>query len=96
MIATHLYRIAQEAVSNAVKHGKSQMIVIYLRGRADTVELQVSDDGGGFPLVRPEPSAGMGLHIMDYRARAIGGTLRFESRTEGGVIVSCCIPLAPT
>lgn len=87
-MAIHLYRIAQEAVNNAVKHGKARSIQIQLRTSPDRVELRVMDDGAGIVLPRPR-KGGMGLHIMEYRARMIGGTLSIERGNTGGTVVSC-------
>jgi len=68
--ATHLYRIAQEAVNNAVKHSGARNIQLRLDSADGTVELQVQDDGSGFKI-NSAKAGGMGLHIMDYRARSI-------------------------
>src|SRR6185312_9241865 len=71
--ATHLYRIAQEAVANAAKHARAKEIVIGLSSSSQAVTLEVRDDGRGIPAaVQAEPS-GMGLKLMEYRARMIGG-----------------------
>jgi PAS domain S-box-containing protein len=90
--ATHVYRIAQEAVSNAIKHGKAREIAIYLEATADRMSLRVSDNGCGFPKVLPR-NDGMGLRIMRYRAGMVGGLLSVEPGTEGGTIVSCTVRL---
>jgi signal transduction histidine kinase len=84
--ATHLYRIAQEAVNNAVKHSSGRCISIYLRGGEGAIELRIKDDGHGLPA-ESERHAGMGLHIMDYRARRIGGVLDISSNGTGTVVV---------
>jgi len=94
--AMHLYRIAQEALSNAVRHGKARYVRISLRcqGRGKGhCTLRISDDGKGFR----EPAAGdkkkgKGLDIMAYRARSIGGALRIESRPRRGTVVECTFP----
>jgi PAS domain S-box-containing protein len=88
-IANHLYRIAQEAVNNAIKHGRGKSILIRLRADGDGVSLSIRDDGVGLPEdVRN--STGMGLHIMSYRAKMIGATLRIEPRTaHAGTVVTC-------
>jgi PAS domain S-box-containing protein len=92
--ATHLYRIAQEAVHNAIKHGKAQHVVIRLHLANDgQVVLSVEDDGVGFPEVM-ENKEGMGLRIMNYRARMIGASLNIAKRLSGGSIVSCLFPIA--
>ena len=90
-VATHLYRIAQEAVNNAIKHSQAGSILIELKTENNRIELKISDDGIGIPIAR-NPSGGMGLHIMQYRAQAIGGTLTVERAPEHGTIVSCSAP----
>ncbi len=91
-VATHLYRIAQEAVANAVKHSGARNLSIQLRARARTLELTIEDDGSGLPSRTSRKSAGMGLHIMDYRARSIGGSLQLGAAPAGGTVVCCCVP----
>jgi PAS domain S-box-containing protein len=88
-IANHLYRIAQEAVNNAIKHGHGKSILITLCADGDGVALSIRDDGVGLPEdVRN--STGMGLHIMNYRAKMIGATLRIRPHTEHtGTVVTC-------
>jgi PAS domain S-box-containing protein len=93
-LATHLYRIAQEAVNNAIRHSRARTISIRLIGHADALELSVEDDGVGLASAQREQAAGMGLHIIEYRARTIGGTLNIGPGRPGGTIVSCCIPRA--
>ena len=90
-VATHLYRIAQEAVTNAVKHSRASQILIFLRTREGRIELCVTDNGVGIPA-SPAPTGGMGLYTMDYRARTIGGTLSVERGPNGGTVVSCLAP----
>jgi PAS domain S-box-containing protein len=92
--ATHLYRIAQEAVNNAVKHSQARTILIRLRREPEQIELRVEDDGNGLSETENGDHSGMGLHIMDYRARSIGAALRIASRPEGGTIVCCKLPEA--
>lgn len=90
-VATHLYRIAQEAVNNAVKHSRAGSILIELKINQNRIELKVSDNGIGIPISR-HPAGGMGLHIMNYRAQAIGGTLNIERGARHGTLVSCSLP----
>ena len=89
--ATHLFRIAQEAVSNAIKHGQAKKISIQLRAEADGVSVRVTDDGVGFPE-KFTGGSGMGLRIMQTRIGMVGGTLRVEQNPAGGVTVSCHAP----
>lgn len=91
-VAVHLYRIAQEAVTNAAKHAHPGLIKIELPVTASTVELRVEDDGVGMPA-GPEKSSGMGLRIMEFRARMIGARFRIDSRPSGGTVVSCTLPM---
>lgn len=89
-VATHLYYIGQEAISNAVKHGKAQRIRVGLAAENHRITLTVQDDGVGFPEVL-EKHAGMGLHIMNYRARMVDGSLTIERDTTGGTTVTCSL-----
>jgi PAS domain S-box-containing protein len=90
VVATHLYRIAQEAVNNAIKHGQAKSIVVRLIAEGDSIELSVTDDGVGLPeTTASDGLGGMGMHIMDYRARTIGGTLSVRRGEAGGTVVSC-------
>lgn len=93
--ATHLFRIAQEAVSNAVKHGKAGTVRIALVSGGGYLRLRVSDDGQGFGKPATKDS-GMGINIMRYRARIIGGTLDIQSVAGEGVTVICTIPIKGT
>ena len=86
--ATHLYRIAQEAISNAVTHGKSKNIVLKLSGRGGKTSLSIEDDGIGFPD-NLEPGVGMGLRIMKSRADMIGAILDVRRKDPKGTTVTC-------
>ena len=91
--ATQLYRIAQEAVCNAVKHSRATNVEIELTADGADAVLEVRDDGQGMPAAG-EPVAGMGLHIMRCRAGMIGGTLTIDSPPSGGTRVHCRVPIA--
>jgi len=91
--ANHLYRIAQEALNNALKHSGARNISLRLGAAQEGILLEIRDDGRG--VNRSEPShlassrsGGMGLHIMEYRAGLIGGTLQIESDSRG-TLVTC-------
>ena len=86
--ATHVYRIAQEAVNNAVRHSGASHITINLTQRRDAVTLAVTDDGKGLPK-KPKHGSGMGMSIMAYRAQMIGGTIQVERRPKHGTRVAC-------
>ncbi len=89
--ATHLYRIAQEAVSNAIRHGRARRIGISLSERAGRVTLMVEDDGVGLTESRTA-GKGLGIRIMAHRAAMIGGALSVEPAPTGGTIVTCSLP----
>jgi two-component system sensor kinase FixL len=91
VMATHLFRIAQEAVTNAVRHSQAGHIVLRLTRLNGNVEMVVTDDGIGMPERRN--GRGMGLQIMDYRARTLGGTLQIQRINGGGTSISCSVPL---
>jgi PAS domain S-box-containing protein len=86
--AIHLYRIAQEAVNNAVKHGRAKNITVGLSTQNNQVELTVQDDGCGLPKNAPR-SSGMGLRVMNYRAGMIGATVSVGPGTDCGTLVRC-------
>jgi PAS domain S-box-containing protein len=91
-VATHLYRIAQEAITNAIKHAKPKRIEISLSETAGRINLTIRDDGTGLPAHRrKEP--GMGLRIMRYRAGMIGGSLAVEKEDRRGTKVTCSVRL---
>src|SRR5580704_13740037 len=91
-LATHLYRIAQEAVNNAIRHGKSRNIVIGLSGKNGAGMLTIQDDGDGFPK-KPVNPPGVGLSIMNYRADMVGGSLKVQPNQDRGVTVTCIFPI---
>lgn len=87
--ATNLYYIAQEAVSNAVRHGKAKRVIVALALDGGDLVLRVRDDGCGFQSERPGARTGSGLRIMEYRARLIGGSLGIISEPDSGTTVIC-------
>jgi signal transduction histidine kinase len=90
--AVHLYRIIQEAVTNSVRHGRAENIVVSIRNGANGRSLlEVRDDGSGLP--EPfQPSEGLGLQIMEYRAHMIEGRLEFKPGESGGTVLKCDYP----
>ncbi|MEL7361689.1 MAG: PAS domain S-box protein [Bacteroidota bacterium] len=110
--AAHLFRIAQEAVSNAVQHGRAAHVAITLAIGTNQVRLRVDDDGVGIgetlrsggadqprsggPASRPEENRGMGVRIMHYRARIAKGALEIRPGTTSGTTVLCTIPVRGT
>ena len=89
-VATHIYRIAQEAVSNALRHGKATIIEIGLAAANERMILTVEDNGLGIPAKLPKRK-GMGLRIMQYRAGMIGGTLVIQKKAPVGTTVACSV-----
>jgi PAS domain S-box-containing protein len=89
--ALHLYRIAQEAVTNAAQHGQSSKVSLSLRCDGDRGLLRIEDNGSGFNP-STQQSKGLGLRIMHYRAQMMAGSLRIESARALGTVVSCWFP----
>lgn len=85
--ATHLYRIAQEALTNAAKHGRAKRATIRLPQQPSRLLLEVTDDGAGIDLAVARRSAGLGLRLMEYRARVIGARFQLEPGPERGTVV---------
>lgn len=88
--AAQLYRIGQEAVANALKHGEATKIQIALEANPRRTELRVSDNGKGFSQTVAN-GYGLGLHAMRYRADVIGAELRIESQTGQGTRITCTL-----
>ena len=90
-VATHLFRIAQEATTNAARHGGATSVSILVDVDAERVLLEVRDDGSGF-----DPGAvtgrGLGLRSMHYRAELVGGRFAVQSKVGVGTVVSCQVP----
>lgn len=93
-VANHLYRIVQESISNAVKHGKASGISVHLSCTANHIALLIEDDGAGFDVDDPEfESRGLGIKTMKYRAHISGGELKLLKNRNGFILVECIIPL---
>jgi len=91
ILAGHLYRFAQEAVNNALKHAEARRITIRLRRDQERVTLVVADNGKGIGQLSPTRQ-GLGLRIMQYRAGLIRGTVNLQPRRGGGTEVICSAP----
>lgn len=89
-VATHLYRIAQEAVQNATKHANASRVLISLQQEGDMIHLSITDNGQ--KVEGAECNLGAGLSIMKYRASMAGGGLEIQRNPFGGTIVSCNCP----
>jgi len=90
--ATQLFRIAQEALSNAMKHSEASHITFSLERRDGVLELRVTDNGNGFVRTTPD-GRGLGMDTMTFRARSVGAELRIESEPGKGTSVLCYLPL---
>jgi PAS domain S-box-containing protein len=93
-VATHLYHVAREAVNNAIKHGHARQIVIRLAADEYQGALTIQDDGCGIGSIVPG-NKGMGLHLMSYRARMVGGSFEVQRAPIGGTVVTCLFPVLP-
>ena len=91
--ATQLYRIAQEAVTNAVKHAQARSITIHIGRHGSMLRLRIADDGVG--IGKAATGKGIGLQIMRYRAHSIGGILIVEPGSQGGTVVTCTLRTVP-
>jgi two-component system, LuxR family, sensor kinase FixL len=89
-VCDHLYRIAQEAVTNAVRHAEAKKIRVSLQTDDHEWVLSVDDDGKGLPA-DPKKSGGIGHRIMRYRSDLIGGRLEISARKEGGTRIRCLL-----
>jgi PAS domain S-box-containing protein len=92
-VATHLYYIAREAVNNAIKHGRPRRIDIRLAAGQHQGALRIQDDGFGIGNLAAG-NKGMGLHLMSYRARMVGGSLDVQRLSSGGTMVTCLFPVS--
>jgi signal transduction histidine kinase len=92
-VGIHLYRIAQEALVNAAKHARADQITIHLSAQPAGFHLRIDNDGIGIDRANKNPQ-GMGLRIMEYRARMIGADFRIETRAEGGTRILCDLDMA--
>ncbi len=90
----HLYRIAQEAVNNALKHSGAKKISVALSRKGGVLKMEISDDGRGLPSAAKN-SGGMGLHLMRYRADLIRALLKLDSSPTTGTHITCSFQPAP-
>lgn len=90
LVQAHLFRIAQEAVNNAVKHSRADKIAVRLNKNGGSIHLEISDNGKGLPK-QSQLSQGIGLQIMKHRANVIGSELEIKSVAGKGVTVACTL-----
>lgn len=93
-IGMHLYRIAQQALSNALAHARARHIAVRLRQKEDQLTMTIADDGCGFTSEREPSSRGIGLRTMRYRAKLIGAELMVQSAPSAGTEVICTLNLS--
>lgn len=93
-VSANLFRIAQEAVNNALKHGKPSRVLVSLRRGAAAIELSVENDGLAY-VAPVQDHSGMGIRIMEHRARLIGGRCSLTPGAAGGARVVCAVPIPP-
>jgi len=90
-ISVNLYRIAQEAVNNILKHAEASHVVIGLQRRDNALVLYIRDDGAGFQLSKKR--RGLGIHLMTHRASVVNGKLSIDTQPGHGTTITCRIPL---
>jgi signal transduction histidine kinase len=93
-IQHELLRIAQEAISNAIRHGKPTVVTVTLRWEAPNLILQIKDNGSGIPKTRLEKSGGIGLGSMRERAAQIGAKLVIQTGPSRGTRVIVTVPIS--
>ncbi len=91
-VATHLFLIAQEALSNAIRHGKATRADIRLSITSARLVLSVQDNGCGFDTTEHDATSGLGLRLMQYRAHMIGGIVKVQSERDRGTRVEAHLP----
>lgn len=91
-VAAGLYRIAQEAISNAIKHATATEVVVGLMLANGEIKLSITDDGRGFDVVNPKNNTGLGLVSMEERARIAGGRFSIDSQIDAGTRVEVAVP----
>jgi signal transduction histidine kinase len=93
-VVSQLYKITQEALTNAIKHGKAEKVAIALGLNGDTLQLTIRNSGTPFPSVVSR-NAGMGLRIMNYRANLIDASIEIKPGRPDGTVVTCTLPIVP-
>jgi signal transduction histidine kinase len=95
LAAINLFRIAQEAINNAIKHGKATKISLTMISKPDLTTLEITDNGGGIDHAgKSGGKRGLGLHTMQYRASLLGASLRIDAVPAGGTSIFVSLPIA--
>lgn len=89
--AEHMYRIIQEAINNAVKHGEASEIKVLMTMGHQMLRISIKDNGRGFPK-NWRSQLGLGVRIMEFRSRLIGAHFEQNNHSEGGAIITCYVP----
>ncbi len=92
-VEAHLYRIAQEALNNALKHAQASSMLVYIEVKSNDVELTVEDNGSGFDQVDVRDQGGIGLKSMQERAQQLAGSFHLQTRPGQGTTICVCLPL---
>lgn len=93
LLATHLFRVVQEAVHNAIQHSKATRIQVMLRSRDRHFTVSIVDDGQGFDATK-DANSGMGLQIMRHRMSLMGGRIIVASQPSRGTSIRCTVTIA--
>lgn len=89
----HVYRIVQEAVTNSMRHGNAKAIRIAATVLPNSIRFTMEDNGKGLPVISARPE-GIGMHVMSYRARILGGDIDFTNNSPNGAVVQLSYPIA--
>lgn len=92
-LATHLFYMAREAVNNAIRHSNASHICVRLTAENGMIRLSIQDNGVGIPL-ESNHRRGMGMTLMNHRARIIGGALTIQRPDAGGTLLTCSVPVS--
>jgi signal transduction histidine kinase len=91
-VAVSLYRIVQEALSNAAKHANAREVIVTLSQTNGEIRLSIEDDGCGFDVIKPNQSSGLGLISIEERTRLVGGRLSIDSQIGSGARIEVVVP----
>jgi signal transduction histidine kinase len=95
LIRRQLYRVAQEALANTLKHAHARQMIVKLSRNEQQIELRVSDDGDGFDLTKIDSSQHLGLQTMAERIESLGGSFEIDSAFGEGTLIIATVPCVP-
>lgn len=94
LVVINLFRISQEAISNAIKHGKSTKITLKMISKPNLMTLEIADNGCGIDSSRkPDTKSGLGMNTMQYRASLLGASLHIHATPTGGTSIFISLPI---